>query len=740
MTITTKQSTTGRISAYYVDGAKVRKNEIDFSISDAAAKGEIIYVDYYIGQEFRAITRSPYKNLKVVFTGIDELIMTQAAADELGAKIIEGFSGAYYGLKVFRVEMPSEVDVEDYAVTPEAQDVAIEAEIIAAGQKAVADYIKACDEETAKKYEAEIQKWFALSTPQVTIEAQDAALEAETELANAIAIEDKGEKLIAALIDEYAVTPAALKIAESTEILNALWAVFGIGAVEKKNAEIQATSINEREKLIAELKADGYNFVVTTNKVAVDSRTLPTNTYVKTYENALHELKLQAKFYAANPNCDGGFVFATLDGELIAKGIKIADYEQTLNTKDNTNAELSEELIEEYIISAEAKTVALRTELANAELAKGNFSTVINGEYVFFADNQIVRIDAANKLGLIFSRHNRKKQFFMVATQAGRVIQGSMKAIAAGKVADRYMAKETANEQDKFFHNFFDAHKIETGKFFSVVTYIIYADGYEHIFERQFDYFNQAQNFVGEVKKVIGDAPTQIFIKRNQQGEKLYYHRKADGIETYNLPETLFFQIFPKDIQGRIDELNQAIADNQAFIDQLIAEQKNGYMWICESLVAARENLKKTVDYYEFILHETEPYRPFTIAETIDVLTDIIDDFKAQRKAATDPATIAELDENITDVTKERQKLINKLNPADNRPVDDEPITTINTQTNAPNNSTPDKQRDSLARGMKECLFNIQKYCRNNDINAACYELELYNICSQGLRDTGQIA
>ena len=475
----------------------------------------------------------------------------------------------------------------------------------------------------------------------------------------------------------------------------------------------------------------------------------------------------------------GEYVDWEEDGELVRVFAKNKTEKPTNDDDNGDNGdddkndveapELSEELIDEYVVSDEAQTQALRAELYNVERAKGNFSTVINGEYVFFVGNQIVRIDAANTCGLIFSRHNGKKQFYMVATQAGRVIQGSMEAIAASKVADRYMAKETANEQGKFFRNFFDAHKLETGKFFSVTTDITYADGYEHTFERQFDYFNQAQEFVGEVKKVIGDAPTQIFIKRNQQGGALYYHRNTDGTETYTLPETLFFKIFTKDIQGRIDELNQAIADNQNYIDQLIAEHKNGFMWICESLVAARENLKKTVGYYEFIMHEDEPTnavdetdepkfevgktyyinvdgKPFTLkieARSERMLTGTT--INGTRKYHVHDTFRGEyVDTDLQDEFGNREMIWAaheyKPLPKVKETAPHEPTTTVDTQTNAPNNSTPDKLRDSLARAMEECLLKMQEHCRKLDINAACYERELYNICSQGLRGASKIA
>lgn len=316
--------------------------------------------------------------------------------------------------------------------------------------------------------------------------------------------------------------------------------------------------------------------------------------------------------------------------------------------------ELSDELIDEYIISEAAQTEALRAELYNAERAKGNYSYDLNGEHVFFENNQITRIDATRTIGMLFSRNNGKKQFFTVATQCGRMIQGSMKAIAASKVAERYMAKEKAKAQGEFFRNFFNAYQ-NNGGFFEVITEIVYADGNDHAFTKGFEYFNQAQEFVSEVKKVIDDNPTQIFIKRNQQGGKLFYHRQTDGTETYYLPNTL---PAPTAVHERIDELKAAIDDNQQALDQL--RDNPDFIRIRQNLMEARDYLEKAIEYYEFILHEKEPCRPFTVEEDAEILTGIIEDFKAQRENATDPAEIAELDKNITDVIKERQDTIQK--------------------------------------------------------------------------------
>lgn len=101
MTITTKENAQGKISGYYVDGQRVRKNEIDGMIYEAARNGEIVYVDYYTGQEFKSLTRSCYPNMKVVFTGdtYGKLLMTESAAGNLGYRVIKRFTSSYHALR-----------------------------------------------------------------------------------------------------------------------------------------------------------------------------------------------------------------------------------------------------------------------------------------------------------------------------------------------------------------------------------------------------------------------------------------------------------------------------------------------------------------------------------------------------------------------------------------------------------------------------------------------------------------
>lgn len=227
------------------------------------------------------------------------------------------------------------------------------------------------------------------------------------------------------------------------------------------------------------------------------------------------------------------------------------------------------------------------------EKAKGNYSLNINGEKVIFRNHKLVKILAGN-FSLEIKRGRKNFRF-------------NGRRISANSIAENYINAQIAAEQDTFFHNFFDAHKTPYNKFFSVMISITYADGIEHYFERTFDFFNQAQAFVEQVKNIIGDTPIQIWIKRNNHSLKPLYSRNIDGSESFNLPDTDFFKNYPVDeIQARIDELELVINDNQHVLDNIIAEKKGGCCWICENLVDVCENSKKVINFYEFILHEND--------------------------------------------------------------------------------------------------------------------------------------
>ncbi|MBQ6781793.1 MAG: hypothetical protein IJP62_11285, partial [Treponema sp.] len=78
MKITVERNAAGFVKAYFVDGVKTLKAKIDALIYDylqattAAGQTATIEIDSCLVKEFRAITRSPYKNFSVVNPDVQE--------------------------------------------------------------------------------------------------------------------------------------------------------------------------------------------------------------------------------------------------------------------------------------------------------------------------------------------------------------------------------------------------------------------------------------------------------------------------------------------------------------------------------------------------------------------------------------------------------------------------------------------------------------------------------------------
>ncbi len=201
----------------------------------------------------------------------------------------------------------------------------------------------------------------------------------------------------------------------------------------------------------------------------------------------------------------------------------------------------------------------------------------INGEQLHFFHHRLTHISApALDMEVYFDKG--RMDFW----------HGS-KRIARDKVWQVPIIKETAKAQAESFGKFFaDDH---TPKFFKVSVYSTFADGSEHDYVRYFDFFNQAQAFVEEVKNFVGDVLNQIYITHDSN----YFYTRVNGTEHYTLPAVDAAQA-----QSRLDELNKAIADNESFADK------------CDDLTAsllrvANYRNKQSIAYYETALRMTEP-------------------------------------------------------------------------------------------------------------------------------------
>lgn len=140
-------------------------------------------------------------------------------------------------------------------------------------------------------------------------------------------------------------------------------------------------------------------------------------------------------------------------------------------------------------------------EIHNAQVASGNYSVDINGEFVTFKNHSIVHIDALNKLNASYIKNAKGKSFYNYNRE-----------IPAAEIADIYMNRERADEQGKYFHEFFDKYNKASGTI-EVWVSLTYADGVDHNFLAEFNQGRLAQKFIADVEKLAGDTPCQTFIK-----------------------------------------------------------------------------------------------------------------------------------------------------------------------------------------------------------------------------------
>lgn len=254
----------------------------------------------------------------------------------------------------------------------------------------------------------------------------------------------------------------------------------------------------------------------------------------------------------------------------------------------------------------------------------------INGEQLYFFHHRLTNISApALDLEVYFD--NGRMNFW----------HGS-KRIARDKVWQVPIIKETTKAQTESFGKFFAGDL--TSKFFKVSVYPTFADGSEHNYVRYFDFFNQAQKFVEEVKTFVGDVPTQIYITSGGQ----YFYTRINGIENYTLPA-----VDVTEAQSRIDELNKAIADNESFADKCDDDLTAGKLRI------ANCRNKKVISYYETALRMTEPA---TDAPTPDKPADKLAQLKAKADAA--KKTAAEAKAELVKAQKAHAEAVNAVDRA----------------------------------------------------------------------------
>lgn len=593
MTITTKENANGRISAYFVDGVKVRKNEIDMLIYEAARAGKIIEVDYYTGLEFKTLTRSCYKNMKVVFTSdtYGQKLMTKSAAEDLGWRVIKRFSGAYYGLDVCEVE--------------------------------------------------------------VTAETQDAEIEAETELAN------------------------------NTQ-----------ETVAQNPVEVEDTAL---ENFKAELKADGYKFVVTTVKV-LDGKELPTKTYVKTYEKALAELKLQAKFYAANPANDGGFELATIDGEVLAKGDKTAEYEQSLNSVETPEVEDTDDKLIDPPIKKSNREKFLRAKKVvsykcGRELKNGKFAKV------WLCKNCLEEFEKTNRATVIaiLKEFDLTLEEF-ITEQELWVAEGIARGAAqmAIDVQANFLKDQIAREVKPCDDNN------------EVFNYLPAIDNLNDVDENtvaqvKIDNAQSQDEFHAELAKLktAADEAYATFVKAQEAHEQTKNALKNFLDDTaFKLKQKL--DALPLNYKITLKKTSGSTYRVSDFSEIYIGAYHLG----CDVEFRFENWAGRRIVHYE----------------TPAQVENVINQLKAAIGRGDKEFTFSTVEElNITPEVPNNQP--EPSNAGEPNQIDD---------------AKPNDLHDSLARAMKIALLKVQEFCREHNIKAAQNELQLYNICSNAMRELRQ--
>lgn len=155
--ITAKEDANERPIAYYVDSKKTRKANIEFYYANNPAYNGIIEIDYQIARyQFPNL----YKNgWKVIFTDWAETgmtVVTKAAAKELGLNIVRPVS---FRPAIYLVAENTEADPADYAISADAFEVAVNAEIANAADNNISDTKESPKMTNREKFLAVMEKY-----------------------------------------------------------------------------------------------------------------------------------------------------------------------------------------------------------------------------------------------------------------------------------------------------------------------------------------------------------------------------------------------------------------------------------------------------------------------------------------------------------------------------------------------------------------------------------------------------
>ena len=523
----------------------------------------------------------------------------------------------------------TEADVEDYAVTTEAQDTAIEAEEILAD-------VHTAESETANKIETKHNK-------------------------NGAILYYVNGKLVS----------RAIALEAATEKREGNLFTVEIGSWNEETKTVDYKTFMKIAECPVKIQQQAFRH-------DIGFRVIVSNVEVKTFyahkddadriKKARFEANVLANKIAMAFICGeyGIRLIGGCDIKILEKLVIEADVEDYAVTTEAQDVAVEAEEDFAYMNELRAKHKAYRAE----QLAKGNYTLDINGERIIFKNHKAFEIRAW-KLGFGYSAERSKTYKFFELTEGGSFYRPA----SPKRIIDAY-AKQLKDEELKSFADKFFAGS-NTDKFFLVGCNLKIGKN-EYSYRRDFNFFNQAKNFVYNIlNNFAGKAEMYIFIQANKKFGKRYFTIDREGYMEENLP--LFYSDYAKmsaaELTAKLAELN---ADIKSQEEEVAYYCKHDFEADEEKQELRRLRLHR--DEAEFALHADENRPCEQIVEDYNVTTDAEQAIEAEEDGSEDIAeneieqvtknsaaglTVEQIQKLIDDIIVERTETIDALEEAE---------------------------------------------------------------------------
>ena len=423
---------------------------------------------------------------------------------------------------------------------------------------------------------------------------------------------------------------------------------------------------------------------------------------------------------------------------------------------------------DDYAVTTDAQQIAIDAEIIAAQHAAGNFSISINGELVTFKNHSIVEINAACKLGILFTRDKYGKPLFFSGVKnigsGNYLVHGSRRRIAASKIAELYAAKELSNQLQEKIVPFVKPYQSRPTGEFSVWVILTYPDGSEHHFRGEFDQFLLAKKFTADMKALVGDIPCQFITKTKDHSNDpkpvwvdphVYeivgsldhvrsYHvihieddfsRTLDKLNDHYKAASVAHKLASEEVERALNALQLAEQAEQVANDnRLHALQQISNLGHSKAKLLNVSLLSKDIFLAKglLIINQrgdisngvlSQIWISFNLADQKFHITGRWDTFAIYDKPAQVEIAIRLLKLAIKNGAAEFAfpTVVQLSQPPELQGAVDTPVT----------NDLP----DSLARAMQFALENVQTACANHDFDTVKSELSLYQICANALPD-----